>query len=297
MTRQPIHAPLFIVGTGRCGTTILHRMLARHSQLAFLVRHVDQNPSQPALNSLVLDWLDGPAGSNSQLRDSIAPVEAWRFWDHYAPGFSRSFSDLKADDVTVRVKETLHRVVPKLLTERRTRLLVKLTGWTRIGFIKEVFPDAKVVHIIRDPRAVAASLLSVRWWRGWQGPEQWRWGPLTNKEASIWLESDRSFPVLAAIQWTKIMAAYKRSLHTLPESLGSDILAIRYHELCASPDDLVHKVLSFSGLKVSEAYLISLSEHRLESRNHKWQQELTLKQQKDLEHALESLDWTSYIHE
>ena len=295
MTHQPSHAPLIIVGTGRCGSTILHQMLARHPQLAFLVPHVDQNPSQPALNSLVLDWLDSPAGRNSELRASIAPAEAWRFWDHYVPGFSRPFRDLKADDVTVKVIESLHRVVPKLLTEKRTRLLVKLTGWTRIGFIKEVFPDAKVLHLVRDPRAVAASLLSVGWWLGWQGPEQWGWGPLSEEQQNVWLMSGQSFPVLAVTQWVKIIEAFTSSLAGLPSSMKPDILTVQYDRLCAARDEVLQEILSFAGLEVSQEYRASVSEFSLENRDYKWREDLTREQRSVIEQTLITLGHGSHV--
>ena len=153
--------PIFIVGTGRCGSSIFHKMMAGHPQLAFFTPVLNRYPDKPALNSVILERLDSSNIPHCDHPRHIKPSEAWDFWEYHVPGFKRPFRDLRAHDVMVNSKQTLHRILPNLLSTKRRRLLVKLTGWTRIGYIKEVFPDTKIIHIIRDPRAVAASLLQV----------------------------------------------------------------------------------------------------------------------------------------
>ncbi|HZZ97091.1 MAG TPA: sulfotransferase [Jatrophihabitantaceae bacterium] len=38
--------------------------------------------------------------------------------------------------------------------------------WQQMDWLMRLFPDAQVVHLIRDPRACVASLLDVKWWHG-----------------------------------------------------------------------------------------------------------------------------------
>jgi hypothetical protein len=94
-------------------------------------------------------------------------------------GFRRPCRDLLPQDVTLKKKEAIQNVVAQMLTRKRNRLVVKITGWPRIGFLKEIFPDAKFIHILRDGRAVANSYINVPFWWGWRGLANWRWGPLT----------------------------------------------------------------------------------------------------------------------
>jgi hypothetical protein len=175
-------------------------------------------------------------------------------------------------------------------------LLIKLTGWTRIGFIKEVFPDAKIVHIIRDPHAVVNSTLNVQWWRGWEGPYKWRWGPLNEEETQIWKKYGESFLVLAAIEWKKIMEAYRRSMDLLPPPARADVMEIHYRDLCSAKNKVMKAVTAFCELEYSAAFEKALTRHPLKSQDHKWAQNFTEKQQEQLNQALKELRWESYVN-
>ena len=57
------------------------------------------------------------------------------------------------------------------MTEKRDRLLLKISGWPKIGILFEIFEGAKFVHVARDGRAVVNSPLDTYFWNGWIGPE------------------------------------------------------------------------------------------------------------------------------
>ncbi|MEJ7803733.1 MAG: sulfotransferase, partial [Candidatus Limnocylindria bacterium] len=46
-----VEQPLIIVGTGRCGSTMLHRLLARHEQVGCLSTWNETFPSQTWLSA------------------------------------------------------------------------------------------------------------------------------------------------------------------------------------------------------------------------------------------------------
>src|SRR5205807_10497933 len=56
-------------------------------------------------------------------------------------------------------REHLERAGPDV------RYLLERTPWhaSHLDLIEEVYPDARVIHIVRDGRAVARSLLSMGW--------------------------------------------------------------------------------------------------------------------------------------
>src|SRR5579872_155452 len=202
--------PIFIIGTGRCGSTIFHDILSHHPRLAYLSSLCVKFPHQPHFNRWAMHLLDVP-GCERIVRRRCSPVEAWAFWEEHCRGFRRPSRDLLASDVRPHVKARLPGVLEQTVSSRRSRLLVKLTGWPRAGFLAEIFPDALFVHILRDGRAVANSMLDTDFWNGYQGPEQWRWGTLDRAQARAWEESGKSFVALAGLQWKILMKAFEKA--------------------------------------------------------------------------------------
>jgi omega-hydroxy-beta-dihydromenaquinone-9 sulfotransferase len=175
--------PVFIVGTGRCGSTAFHRMLGAHPQFMWLSGFAEEFPNRPSWNRWAVTAMGNPV-LRRIFGAVIKPGENYGFWYTHAYGFAEPGRDLLGADVTPPVKKQVHAVIERMLTPKRSRMLVKLTGWSRIGFLNEIFEDAKFVHIVRDGRAVASSLLHINsWqWRGWYGPYSWRYGPLSPED-------------------------------------------------------------------------------------------------------------------
>ena len=119
--------PIFIVGIGRCGSTIFHRILCEHPQISWLTGFADCNPSRPSMSRIIMKMADWPfAGS---LVRRIYPSECYRFWEYHCPGFRRPFRDLLAEDVSDRSKNRVRNALNVVTTDRRPRLSMKITGW------------------------------------------------------------------------------------------------------------------------------------------------------------------------
>ena len=181
------------------------------------------------------------------------------------------------------MKNNILNAMSRLTTKKRNRLLLKITGWPRIGFLSEVFEDAKFIHVIRDGRAVANSLINVDFWRGWEGPEKWRWGSLSKIHQDEWYNHNQSFIVLAAIQWKILMdAAEKAKIHVDT----SRIMEVRYEELCAEPIPLFRKIAEFCEIEWSDYFEARLKRYKLRNTNSKYKQKLSLQQQEILNNVL-----------
>jgi omega-hydroxy-beta-dihydromenaquinone-9 sulfotransferase len=144
----------------------------------------------------------------------------------------------------------LRRRTAAFFTERAERadlpvFLHKLTGWPRVGFIAEVLPGARYVHIVRDGRAVANSWLQMPWWGGNLGPEHWHFGPLPEDLARVWEDSGRDFVVLAGLAWRLLMDAYEQAAKAVPDG---DWLELRYEDVLADPRAAFASMLDFLGL-------------------------------------------------
>lgn len=274
--------PIFIVGTGRCGSTLLHEIMARHPGLAYLSRLCSGYPANPAINRRGMEALDWPVvGGFAQER--LWPTEAWEFWEHHVSGFRNPFRDLVAADVTPPVKARVDRVLASMLTPQRSRMLIKLTGWPRTGFVSAIFPDARYVHVIRDGRSVASSLLNVDFWDGWRGPPTWRWGALAPALQSEWEASGKSFVVLAAIQWKLLMDSFELAKQSLPPG---QLLEVRYEDLVAGSEQVIARILDFCQIDNPDSFRAHVRSVPMRESNRKWRDGLTTGQQAAMEDAL-----------
>ena len=279
---QKVDRPIFIVGTGRCGSTIFHQVLSHHPHVAWLSRWCETKPHNPRANWRAMRVLDLPLPAH-YLRKLIYPVEAYSFWDYYYPGFSQPCRDLLKEDVTPKVKKVVRGVMAQMLTQKRRRLLIKITGWPRISFLKEIFPDARFVHVYRDGRAVVNSLLNIWFWSGWRGPANWRWGELTPAQREKWQRYDRSFVALAAIEWEILMAAQEEAKQKV--ALG-DLLEIRYEDLCQDPVKTFQMAAEFGELEWSPGFEAIVNGFSFKNTNYKWREHLSDEQQKVLDECL-----------
>jgi hypothetical protein len=274
--------PIFIVGSGRCGSTIVHQMFTHHPHVTYLSGACKLRPAVPAYNRLAMRLIDLPL-LGRLVRRKLSPGEHWEFWDHYVRGFSAPFRDLRADDLRPNEKNRILKALEKMPTKKRSRLLVKLTGWPRTGFLSEIFSDALFIHVYRDGRAVANSLINAVFWGGWGGPDQWRWGPLSPESQQEWDRSDKSFIVLAGIQWKIMMDAFEEAKKRLP---ATQFMEVRYEEFAADPVAAFGEILKFCKLDYPDAYRDVIKRFEVDNRNYKWKEELSERQQSMLEACL-----------
>jgi hypothetical protein len=269
--------PIFIVGTGRCGSTALHRLLGLHPQLMWLSAFADEFPKKPSWNRWAVTAVGNPVVRRI-FGKRIKPGENYGFWYIHAYGFAEPGRDLLRTDVTPRVRKQMHAAIAPMLTPRRNRMLVKLTGWSRIGFLNEVFEDAKFIHIVRDGRAVASSLLHINsWqWRGWYGPYSWRYGPLPPEDQAAWEASNRSFVALAGLQW-KI---HTRALEAARQAVDPGrFLEVKYETFCEQPLETCRRVLEFAELAESPAFERHVKATSITDMSNRWRKDLSAEQQ------------------
>lgn len=261
---------VFIIGVGRSGSSILHELLGYHPRIGWMSELCDKYPREPQRNRRMLEAMRFPL-VGPILRRRFEPRECYAFFDEFYPGFSAPMRDLTAADLTQRAATSIRVTLRAVTVAPRDTLVIKLTGWPRLGFLAELFPEARFVHLVRDGRAVANSLLQVPWWHGWQGPENWRFGPLSEPYREVWEAHERSFVALAAIEWRLIMDAVEASRELIPEGR---LLDVRYEDLCESPVAVMKKIVGHLPLDWSDELKRALVRNPLRSRNEKWRTEL-----------------------
>ena len=277
-----VQAPIFVVGVGRSGSSIFHQMFAEHPDLLWLSSLCDRFPFHPGIHRALMRSIDLPL-LGSLLKRRFEPEECYVFWNHHCLGFRQPFRDLLASDVSELNRRQVHRIMGSLPVGRRQRLLYKITGWPRIGFLHELFPDARFIHVYRDGRAVANSLLAVDFWQGWHGPPQWRWGELSPSQRAEWERHGKSFVALAGIQWKLLMDATADAASRIP---AGQYMGIRYEEFVTDPVGNFRQVVEFCGLDWSPRFERAVASYTLETANGKWREDLTADQQAILQAVL-----------
>ncbi len=280
--RETVDRPIFIIGSGRCGSTILHQTLSRHPCVAYLSTACASHPASLWRNRMIMRLVDSPI-LGDYVRRKFPANEQWPFWNWHFRGFCRPCRDLLAGDVRPNEAARMQSVLGGVLGGRRQRLLIKLTGWPRIGYLARIFPDARFIHLVRDGRAVVNSLLNVDFWQGWSGPDHWGWGNLTAAEEAEWQRSGKSFVVLAAIQWKRHVDAFELAKQRHPPF---QCLELRYEDFVTRPLVELQRITEFCQLEPSSDFNAHAASAAIDSRNHKWREQLTQEQQRLLENSL-----------
>src|SRR5688572_3870546 len=122
---RAVEKPIIVVGTGRCGSTMLHRLLALHPDLGWTSTFNEVFPTQTWLsvfcNRSQCRWLSHRI---KHLTCFPKPFEAYRFWEPYLPEFSRRHKPLTAANVPADRIDRVRNTVARLLHwQNKTRLL------------------------------------------------------------------------------------------------------------------------------------------------------------------------------
>jgi hypothetical protein len=181
------------------------------------------------------------------------------------------------------VKKQVRAALEPMLSPKRNRLLIKITGWPRIGFLQEIFEDVKFIHIVRDGRAVASSLLHVNFWRGWYGPQGWRAGLLSPEDQATWESYDRSFTALAGLEWRIQMRAIDAARRTLDPKR---FFEVKYEAFCEQPVETYRRVLEFAELPDSAEFERHVRAASIRSTSNRWRDDLAPGQQAILDDLL-----------
>lgn len=267
MTDQPI----FILGSGRSGTTLLYNLLSVHPEVCWFSILTDTHYSWPHLSFfhriLDLPWLGQKLKQRIIASDrntySVYPVEGEGIY-HELCRFEQTKKTTEKTPGAAHPELLKQCVATHLKYTGKPRFLNKQTANTqRLSLMHALFPDAYWIHIIRDGRAVANSLTHVAWWPTTQiwwlrkTPAQW------NPDGTKWL-------ALSAKHWEKnVMEIRSCASHLKPK-----YLEIRYEDLIRSPRKTIGHIVRFTRLTSEKSYFDSLPTS-LKNSNTKWRSSLS----------------------
>ena len=272
--------PVFLIGTGRCGSSLLQQLLGYHPDLAWMSHWTSWMPGGarwaftqrlhdlPAATQLLVD----PTS-----RVMPQPTENYRLLAAATDGLFTAPRELTADDLTPLAKDRLHRMVDDhLRASGKARFMMKHTGYPRVAYLRAAFPDARFVHVVRDGRAVAVSLCKVDWW---SGESQWGFGRLSDEDRSLYADSGYHEVVLAGLYWKVLMdqfAAVK----------DEGLLEVRYDTLVTRPAETMAEILRFVDLPPNGRFDERLAATRFLPEDARWRKALSTDEVTWLERAL-----------
>jgi hypothetical protein len=221
---------VFVLGTGRCGSTLFAEILAAHPDIGWISTLPD--PLGRVARSLRLE--PRPSEAYALLREQVSPM------------LVDPFRDLTADDAAPWLERRLRAFFDRRAQDQgRPVFMQKFTGWPRARLLAAVFPEAKFIHVVRDGRGVANSYVQVRWWQGYGGVPGWTFGHLSEEEQQGWEAANYSWPYLAGLEWKRLMAAFEAAR----DEIGSERwLDLSYEDLVARPAEETTAALRFVGL-------------------------------------------------
>jgi len=278
---------IFVVGTGRCGSSLVHEMIAPHREVGFVSNIDDNLPFLNLKGRLNNSLFRSPLGRLTKKgRIRFAPSEAYRLIaNRVSPIYADSCRNLTADDVTPHLRHRFRDFFIKRISAQRKAVFIhKYTGWSRIAFFKEIFPDARFVHVIRDGRAVANSFLQMDWWTGYLGPGNWNLGPLSAEDQEFWQAKDCSFAVLAGMAWRILIRSIEADLEAIPET---DKLVFRYEDYLSEPGLHCKEILELADVQMDADYAGRVKRVKVKpGRKQAFLSDLSAEQVEDLEELL-----------
>jgi hypothetical protein len=199
----------FIVGSGRCGTSLLKVMLEGHSRICL-----------PPAETQAMPYFVNRYGRHNPL--SIDIDEFLGLPGVKAMGVDRAEISARLNGEGKAPLAEVFRAAFDAYTDARGKTIwgeKTPTNVLYMDLIADMFPDARFIHMIRDGREVAASLAEMPW------------GPST--------------PVKGAFRWVELVSGGRRYGADLTDSR---YMEIKLERLVLNPTEELRRACSFLGV-------------------------------------------------
>jgi len=254
---------LFITGSGRCGSTILHDILGQIDGFSAIgeLRYIwERGFIRNRLCGCQLPFQECELWRAvvNEAFDSINNVDAqkmfrlthnFRLYHLFLALFP--YSRIK---LTSRFKEyldNLERLYRAIQTSTRCRLIIDSTKDIQYGYLLQKIPmiELYIVHLIRDPRAVAYS---------------WSRKKLFEPDIKNFEYMDQKNSIRSSLQWNarNIIA----EIYLRKKALR--YMMLRYEDFIKKPQESVKRILSMVGEAEADLSFIKHSKVKINKANH-----------------------------
>lgn len=180
-------------------------------------------------------------------------------------------------DVTDDIRASMHRYYRDDVLRGRPgkRVVNKCPHLSnKVAYVQAIFPDARIIHLVRDPVAMTASWINIMslvpdlalYWPEAEHPCLWvmpRKGDLTD---DILNRSDRFYPGGGLMRFADYWSAINGGIPEQAKPFASQVLAVRYEDLIARPDETLQTITDFCELEPFDGSPVTIDKARNEKR-------------------------------
>jgi len=287
--------PVLVFGPRKSGTTLLHNLLDGGSELLMIPgelklqriqRNLDATPPKLVSHYLhrgrldferLIEWKEQPQASNEYSFDGLSVEQTREVFDaaRYVAQLGEMLSaPPQGNSSTAQMHEIIERDVSAFLQAGK-RLPPNLKFWaskevsswpeTVLKFWRELYPEGRIVYLVRQPEFIVRSILNDRRRKGYRPPLHTIWFYCFEAQhlinfahaASQWSPAER--PIF--LSYEEMTTAPEKTLRNVARKLG-----IAFEEVLATPTTLgVPMVVRTSSRTTNEIFQQPVS----------WQQDLT----------------------
>ncbi|NER83089.1 MAG: sulfotransferase [Leptolyngbya sp. SIO1D8] len=219
-------APTFVVGLGRSGTTLLRNLLNASNQIHipyesdFIARAYPTLHQKTAFDEQDYEKIAQAFSSRSQ-------KNGWHMQKNYLLSCLKERSPKNFAEVNAAIYEAYLKKegLEALQWGIKTPVLIQ-----SIDRILDVFPNARVVHIVRDGRDVYLSYKNIHE----HGVNQEKFGPSNILQSTLF--------------WVDGLRKVEESVSSAEHSLSQSVYEVRFEDLLKDTDAELEKLFNFLGM-------------------------------------------------
>ena len=284
--RNEIKKPIFIIGVPRSGTGLVHGILCAHPDLAWLsekdVGNWLSSLEQYQIHNYY-EWLKSTKKKIPTSDEALfilgknigkglqnfatppigieeIPIEGEHFWRKY---LGRDY----VEDVSLDSKIYIAKGILEIIKRKEKLRFVNKAPQNsmRLFAIQKIFPDAKFINVIRDPRPVIASMM-----KRFEDEGEFTMGfPVKDQikfEELSWIE-----------KWASKYKQVTEYIYQFYKHQNKDnFLTVEYDELIRDPNSVTKKIFEFCELPVPKSLQNIIPPIR-KNTSEKWHEKLTKK--------------------
>lgn len=275
--------PVFIVGSGRSGTTLIYKLFASHKSFTWFSNWTTRIPFFPQLSlfSRVYGKVSTPLLTNRKLwpNPDMEGIGVYKYCGFYDLVWEKGRA-LDENDVSPEIAEKFKVLIKKHQKyHAKDRFINKnVMNSMKILYLKAIFPDAKFIHVVRDGRSVALSLYHVAFWRNL---DLW-W---TDYTPNSWEAEGKDPLLLCGLHWQKEINAITDASRHLP---SEQFFCVRYEDFVKQPIHWLKEMVAFSDLNWDPGLEEAVERKKIKNLNSRWQTTVSQESQELVEAAIKN---------